>query len=151
MKIFICCFLLVFCGLPAFAGNYKAIPSLESKEVPQISPQERERLSREAKQLAEEFKDLFKDLSATGQTFALAFVDYIAVWIKDNYARISEEQRRKLKQLFSETKKQLDQFGEMSTEALLALFEDIVELLKELEEGLSDPDGQQKDSEVIVI
>ncbi len=129
--------------MPFTTGNYaiaeeknqspaESTPTAKQEKTGSDLEKKKNKLEEDAGELVKNFKDIFKDLSGISKAVLLPFIDNVSDWIKNNYAELSQESRKKLKNSLEELKKQMNNLEGRSREKTKELFQDFQELLDSL-------------------
>lgn len=101
--------------------------------------EEKEKLQRDARELAENFKDVFKDLTGISKAILYPFVEDVSEWIQENYAELNRQGRKNLKNALEELGRQMSDLENQSREKTRELFKDFRDLLNGLKEKREQP------------
>ncbi len=148
MKILVLLVLLNLCVAPVIAqdkGSYHEEAVSSKSSPPLLTEQEKDKISRDAKKLTEDFGAIINDLSSLGQKIGHSFVDTLSVWVSEHYKELSENQREKLGKFTGRMKEQLKDLEKMSVKKLANILKEFKDFLNQLEVGNSDDSPKKKD------
>jgi hypothetical protein len=154
MKIlFVLLLLAISCTL-VFGQDHsfsKEVDTPSNVSGPLLTDEEKEKIARDAQKLTEDFSTIVDDLSSLGQKIGHSFVDTLSVWINENYRKLSESQRERLKKFIIEMKEQLQDLEKMSVNNLAKILNKLKGFLRELEMGGNPtaPENNESDGQVI--
>ena len=94
---------------------------------------DKEKIIEDAKRLGEEFENLFKDLTEMSKHTIEPLAANISEWIKNNYAKLTEQQRKRLAEFITSLKKEYENVEKMSLEAIKDLLDSLQEFLHEFQ------------------
>jgi ribosomal 50S subunit-associated protein YjgA (DUF615 family) len=97
--------------------------------------QDKEKVLEDAKRLGEEFKNLFNDLTELGKNTIEPLANSISEWITNNYANLTEIQKKRLEEFIYKLKKEYENVEELSLETIKDILNNFQEFLRQLREG----------------
>ena len=146
-------FLLLGFHLTPYSGPFAATPASSEQHSEEAKEKEhdskKQQIMEDAQKLGEDFLQFFSDLTQLSKETIAPLAETITGWITDNYAKLSEDGREKLKDFLAKLKEEYKDIEEMSLETFKKIMESVTEFFKELKKGNdTEPDEPlQKTSE----
>lgn len=137
ISLAVCLFLFSFFTATAGIPGHAALSSIAGSATENQSQEklDKEKVLEDARKLGEEFKNLFKDLTELSRKTIEPLADNISEWITNNYAKLTETQRRRLVEFIDKLKKEYENIEKMSLEAIKDILNNFKEFLRQLREG----------------
>jgi len=132
-----CLLLFPFLTANASISNHTPLSSITDSHTEKQGQekQDKEKVLEDAKKLGEEFKNLFKDLTELSRNTIEPLVDNISVWITNNYANLTETQRKRLAEFIDKLKKEYENVEKMSVKTIKDILDNFKEFLHRLRKG----------------
>lgn len=137
--LIVCLFLFPFFTANASISSHTPLSSIaeSATENQGQGKQGKEKVLEDARKLGEEFKNLFKDLTELSRNTIEPLADNISEWITNNYANLTETQRKRLVEFIDKLKKEYENVEKMSVETIKDILNNFKEFLRQLREGES--------------
>lgn len=142
---------VVFSGCSYGNGSQLAAAAENDSRPPAVSELDKEKLQDDAEKLNEDFRALFEDFSEISRSFINALIVSITDWVNEHYDRLSEIQRKKLREFMDNLKEKTANMKKMSLAALIDLLNDFKEFTEDLEKGEPAPADKKFPEEQVHI